>query len=264
MALCKEIYRIQTEDSSHENLPNPKILYRMLKDLIVNQRDMKKEIDSLKSKLNAQQKKNIISWLNEVTHKQSRLHENIQMGFSKWASNFSINSKNVSEVFEGDIIEGIKSVLIDKISCSSNDKKILTVLPIRAFSQKPNHLYIYDTVKCTSTDDTETFPNDEKSLMSEFKSKGKMTAWTWKNATNEDIEKMIEPIRRKLLMEFTQWQIKNRELIDSSDEMKEKEIEYILGFNSVRISLEKRIETIKKWMYNYIKDEQDFSSIDFS
>lgn len=253
VALCKEYHRIQTSDPENESLPPPKMIYRMLKDLIINQQNLEKEVLFLKNKLNLQQKKDIILWLNETTNKELVIHENIKMGFSKWASIFTIQQIHLKSVFEGGIIEGIQTILLEKIQDSS--------LPIRAFSQKPNYLYIYDIVPASGGGAAPVF---DKSINEDKNHAGKMTAWTWRTAKNEDIESFIENIRRKLLLEFTKWQMENRHFIDSSDEMKEKEVTYMLTFNCIHITLEKRIDVIKKWLYNTIKENHLVSSVDFT
>jgi hypothetical protein len=326
VALCKEYHRIQTEDPSNESLPQPKMLYRMLKDLIINQQKLENEVLLLKNKLNIQQKKDVILWLNETTNKQMTIHENIKMGFSKWGSLFTIQQSHLNSVFEGGITDGIQSVLLDKIKIGNEGESRETSLPIRAFSQKPNHLYIYDIVKQTKKNNSKilseqpvinsfsggaaetkdefietkltdlaeaqpkpnlnfsersvekcreigTYPSvlrtseDVPNWFSSDKSKGgsvNMTAWSWRLAINEDIEIIIENIRRKLLLEFTKWQNENRHIIDSSDEMKEREINYMLIFNCINISLEKRLEIIKKWLYNTIKENHVISSVEFT
>lgn len=358
VALCKEYHRIQTDESPNESLPSPKILYRMLKDLIINQQNLEKEVLFLKNKLNIQQKKDIILWLNETTNRQLTIHENIKMGFSKWSSIFTIQQKHLKSVFEGGITDGIQSVLLDKIN--SFGEREPKDIPIRAFSQKPGHLYIYDInistegvtgtkkdffgmhlpsritenkssstlisekpIKCKKNIKQKTKKEEKVNVMSgeitevnnnfyreqpevsinpppqstengdystvnlrdspeqslekdpfaitcedkhdeSLKNKGNMTAWSWRVAKNEDIERVIENIRRKLLFEFTKWQSENRHLIDSSDEMKENEINYMLTFNCINISLEKRLEIIKKWIYNTIKENNVVGCVEFN
>ena len=323
VALCKEYHRIQTEESPQENLPHPKILYKMLKDLIVNQRNLEREVLFLKNKLNIQERKDIILWLNETTNKQLTIHENIKMGFSKWISMFSINQSHLEKVFQGNIIDGIQSVLSEKINDATNERvgehqtltayegKISSSLPIRAFSQKTNVIYIYDMVKnkdisersvgelqtsrgwdpqntireniVDSTNpskpnehlhrsEADAHAKDNEDVLSrepcsnpliKLKSKGNMTAWSWRILKNDDLEKVIESIRKKILLEFTKWQIENRELIESSDEMKENEIEYMLKFNCIKITIEKRVEIIKKWLYDTMKENKVLTSIEF-
>jgi hypothetical protein len=281
----------------------------MLKDLIVNQRNLEREVLFLKNKLNVQERKDIILWLNETTNKQFAIHDNIKMGFSKWISIFSINQSHLEKVFQGNIIDGIQSVLSDKFENRRTFKEREAIeyspecnegefrdfqelakendsskpispeeLPIRAFSQKANVIYIYDTVKSKDSSDRTTGngepqdANSNESILSgepssnpliKLKNKGNMTAWSWRILKNEDLEKIIESIRRKLLLDFTKWQTENRELIESSDEMKENEIEYMLKFNCIKITLEKRIEIIKKWLYDTIKENKVLTSIEF-
>lgn len=273
VALCKEYHRIQTDDSSNESLPPPKMLYRMLKDLIINQQNLEKEVLFLKNKLSVQQKKDIILWLNETTNRQLTIHENIKMGFSKWSSIFTIQQKHLKSVFDGGIIDGIQSVLLDKIN--SFGEREPKDIPIRAFLQKPGHLYIYDiniSTREVTGQKNEIFSiilphrdiDTTGELPEKVQNKGNMTAWSWRVAKNEDIEIIIENIRRKLLFEFTKWQTENRHLIDSSDEMKENEINYMLTFNCINISLEKRLENIKKWIYNTIKENSVVGCVEFN
>ena len=46
--------------------------------------------------------------------------------------------------------------------------------------------------------------------------------------------------------------------------MKENEINYMLTFNCINISLEKRLENIKKWIYNTIKENNVVGCVEFN
>jgi len=237
--LCKEYYKIQNSDENIETIPRPNIMYKIIRDLALRVESLENKNRILEMKLGSHEKKTIISYLNQRTTAALLLPENIKMGFSKWILHFNVQFSNLKCVFDKDLTEGIKSVILDLIGKDKN------IQPICAFTQKPNHLYVYDIVE------THTPANTSG-----------MSSWSWKVLRNDELSIFIEKIRKKILLEFTKW---HRENINSfsTEEEKEEDLNNMLKINGNKVSLEKRVDTIKKWLYCHLEQQISISSVEF-
>jgi hypothetical protein len=139
--------------------------------------------------------------------------------YSEWVESITVNYENLFKVFEEDLIEGIKHVLSSKIDSMKKS-------PVCAFTQKTNTIYIYDES-------------------------------AWRNMNNEDLEKMIYHLNKLFLKEFIKWQKENEEKISNSEKMKDIELSHMIKVNGYKISTEKMVGEIKKWLYSKIEQNLD-------
>jgi len=227
-----------------EEIPKAQVLYRIMKDLLSRTEYLENEVSVLKQKLNIQQKKSILFWLNERLSMQHSVSDKIKRGFSFWYKSFVITFAHLDIVFKYSLNDAIKQVLIEHIVRKNE-------IPICSFSQKPNAFYVYDKV-------------ESENKKTEDKKQQGMCSWSWKILRNSEFQEMIEYIHAILQGMYIDWQKENIEMIRRDDDKREMNIEYMLKVSGTSISMEKRCDSLKKWLYEKIEEKCDVSTIDFT
>lgn len=257
--ICNEYYKFQNDGSSAEQMPNTKIVYRMLKDLLQRVEYLEIDNQKMRTQVLKQQRNDILFWLNENISSRHSVPDAVKNGFVEWYRKFNIGYKHLEKVFHETLNESIKQIISENI-----EKK--TEIPICAFSQKHNTMYIYDKIEKkeeTSAPATElnvTITKDKPSMVKG----GKMTSWSWLVMKNSDLSLMIEFIQNSLLRQFIKWEDANMDIIELNEEMKELDIKYSVKINGDGISMERRTESIKKWLYEKLEVNHNVSTIDYS
>jgi len=146
---------------------------------------------------------------------------NTSKKFTEWYSDFNVTSEDLIIVFRDDLIAGMKNLLKKYIHTEKS-------IPVSAFTNKPNALYIY-----TYNEDI-NYPE-------------------WRIMNSDDLS--IYSLNRMFIVEFTKWQRENKEIIESSEQMKDTEINYMIKVNGMRLTNEKKMTEIKKWMYTELARE---------
>ena len=154
-------------------------------------------------------------------------HNSDRMSYDEWCRSLHISPDQLNDIFEGDMISGIKTVLEPYLTAENIHR-----LPIRAFHQKQNTLYIYNGP---------SHSNDEKG--------------GWKLAPNNVLEKIIYPLERQFLQAFVIWQKANQEKISLSEKLKDQEIEYMIKLCGSKNTIDKTSIILKKWLIGKIEEE---------
>ena len=131
--------------------------------------------------------------------------------FPEWSQSIQISDESLEILFNNDLKTAIKHVLenIDEHS------------PIRAFSQKPNIFYLYDT------------------------------ASEWRQMNPEEFTKFIEKLEFKFSKKYTEWSRKHQAEIESNEKSQQQALDYMAKVNGVRQGAPAhRINEIKKWLYS--------------
>lgn len=213
--------QLQSQDDfclSVETLPTQREMFDLMKSLALKCSDLEKEVVHLKQIVNVRQKKQILEWLN--TNRTV-----LPYTFTEWYSNIEVTMEDLEKVFQYDLDNSIQHILQHKIDG-------LKGIPVCGFSQKTNHLYIFDIIP------------DEK-------------AKAWKSITSTDIEKMISFISRKIMQKFLVWQKENQQVLSASQQSKDREIIYMMKVNGPRITDEKRNSEMKKWLFTKTEENLD-------
>lgn len=195
-----------------ETVPDIRQLYIYIRELASKCANLENEVAQLKQHANIRQKKQIIEWLN--------VNRPIHMCFINWIKTriHTLSYETLDIVFKNDLTEGIYHTLQSIIS---------KTIPLAAFTQKPNYLYIY------SDSDGEG---------------------SWRGMTTEDLEKMVFYISQQFLIAFVKWQKENSDRISKSEKLKDDEIMYMIKINGSKISMEKRCTEIKKRLYSLLEE----------
>lgn len=201
----------EAEADGREKIPSQQELLKIVQELVIRCNKLENDVHKLQQTGNNRQKKNIVEWLKKSPAPS--------MTVSAWFQSIIVTDANLDIVFSRDFTEGIKSCIQSMTNSSGNGADNL---PIRAFSQKPNTLYVYTT-------------NERNQL-------------EWSMVSNEFLQKMIADLSHKFLLQFIKWQNTNQEQIDGSETMKEKHIVYMSKITGARATNEKRSLDIKKWL----------------
>ena len=177
-------------------------------ELIKKNQKLENDLIEIKRWVNTKKKKIIIiDWLNN----------NIKpdISFDKLKNNFNIDDKELEIIFETNIIDGINEIFNNKIKSYDN-------LPIKAFEQKDNTIYIYN----------------EK----------------WEILSDENYILFISNLYKQIMTKFKEWQDKNEKNLYSND-FSDKYIKYVKKIMGGDIPIERQRTKIHRNIYNSIKSD---------
>jgi Holliday junction resolvase len=203
-----------------EKIPTMRELYSFIKELAFKCNHLENEVQQLRQTVNIRKKREIIEWLN--IHRANPQKKS----FTEWYKSLSVDFDLLKKVFDNDLTYGIKELLLKQLENKKDNS-------IAAFTQKQNMFYIFDA----SEENNQTI---------------------WRTMENEDIKKMIQFINKCFLKIFVKWQKENETMISQSEILKDQEINYMIKINGSKISMEKRILDIKKWLYNILEENIEF------
>ena len=162
---------------------------------------------------------------------------------------YGINVIFVTElfnVFKENLTAGIKLCILDRIKKEKKEN-----IPICSFKQKPKNLYIYSHSQ--KVRGSCTLDNSEKADLPFLQANLENEQYSWKIMTKDDYERMISTLLHQFIVEFMNWQDENRELIETSEKEREKNLRYMIKIHNVKTNEEKQNLEIRKWLYRSIK-----------
>jgi len=236
-------------DGQETNPPSYQELLNIVQELVGRCNKLEDDVSKLKSSGNIQQKKNILDELKNTVIPN--------MTCMEWVQTICVNDTQLNAVFERDIIEGIKLCIQNLFENGPNyhESTIDVVgrknLPIRAFSQKQNTIYIWNSV---SPEAKQPSSEDSKKISNELK---------WSVVSNEYFQSLLMSISRKFLIHFMKWYIVNKNEIDKCELKQEQHIVYMNKINSANSIIEKRSHEIKKWLFKLIERPLESNSFDY-
>ena len=71
----------------------------------------------------------------------------------------------------------------------------------------------------------------------------------------DDYERMISTLFHQFIVEFMNWQDDNRELIETSEKEREKNLRYMIKIHNVKTNEEKQKLEIRKWLYSNFEND---------
>lgn len=233
LACCQFFHCLRLKDDNEMNnyagrAPTHLELCQLVQELMNKVDKQEKEIQRLRSAWNTKTKKVVTEWLEQPSQLPLQ-------SFEEWWHTIIIEPEHLQQVFKYDLLDGIKMTIQHHLHLYGKTK-----LPIRAFTQKQMMYYIYTT-------DLEKKKN------------------VWRIMNNADIEKMLMYLSQQFLREFLKWQKTNSSF--SSDEetgnemQKEKELNYMIKINGMKMTNDKRATEIRKWLFPLI--EENIQHVDY-
>jgi nicotinic acid phosphoribosyltransferase len=216
------IKHINVEDiKDSESILTPLEMTKIICILTKQCRELMEEVSKLKKNQYTQKKKYIMEYLTEPRFK-------LDIVFSEWITRIRPTRENLLVVFEFDLMDGIKSIISPYLTNISE-------IPICAFKQKPNTIYVYEKNATTQ--------NNE-----------------WRVMDIQELKRVINKWANLLLVEFLDWQDENETLFQIQPQKKEESIIYSSKITGNRKSEESRCSEIKQWIVRKI--EQSIPNIE--
>ena len=119
----------QIQEDDYDSIPTVSELYKLLKEFAYKCDKLQQRVDKLENRQNVRQKKQIMDYLIDDTPPTTAV---------EFVRTFTITQAHLETVFDIDLTAGMKACL------KSNMNPQSVKLPIRAFAQKLNTLYIYN------------------------------------------------------------------------------------------------------------------------
>ena len=100
-----------------------------------------------------------------------------------------------------------------------------------------------------------TLDNSEKAALPILQENLENVQYSWRIMTKEDYERMISTLLHQFIVEFMNWQDENRELIETSEKEREKNLRYMIKIHNVKTNEEKQNLEIRKWLYSNFEND---------
>jgi len=170
---------------------NDCLLIELLKDLLVKYNKLSNEMTEIKKWMSKEKKQiNILDWLNN----HNPLDFQPISSFDGFINNFMISEEYIKKITTSNIldvylysIEDLFSTDTQDLTNSTTNPILQSSMPICCFNQKANVFYIYTEISSKST-------TSQSSI--EFH---------WREAKNEDILRIFNKIKNKLITELCKW-----------------------------------------------------------
>ena len=224
-----------------EKLPSQQEMYKYIQFLAVKCDRLQKDVDKLKANSSVRCKTAVLNTLNSSVI-------NITLTpYQEWINTFTITICHLECVFKENLTAGIKLCILDRIKKEKKEN-----IPIRSFKQK-NNLYIYSHSGVPLDTGATTPPFPDKTVDSPCKRE--TPQYSWKIMTIDDYERMISTLLHQFIVEFMNWQDDNRELIETSEKEREKNLRYMMKIHNVKTNEEKQKLEIRKWLYSNFEND---------
>lgn len=210
-ALCEMIKLASINENKEHLLDTPSTLdmWLAMKVLINKNTRLEKEVKKLRNWVGAQRRKlSVIDWLNERAPPE--------INYTDWVESITLDQEDLEMVFQHDFIGGMYHILCRQLPvCEGLD------LPIKAFDQKLNTLFIYNNKK-------------------------------WSVMDRDDFKKLVSSIHHKLHQQFNIYNKKNEHLINnfSKNDIWYKNVSKVMGGPS---TYDVSVGKINFKVYNYLK-----------
>ena len=130
--LSKSSRERELELEERDATPSHRKLYELVLELTIRNAKLEEKVAELGKVVSTQRKKIcVIDWLNTNCHPTQT--------FEGWRKKVSVERKHMEGIFKYDYVQGMQYIFEESLPIGSENE-----LPIRAFDQKENALFIYD------------------------------------------------------------------------------------------------------------------------
>lgn len=191
---------------------------------------MRKEIQNLKTR----QRISMTKWLDKtkIPH----------ISFFQWIESIQVSQIHLEKVFTHDLLQGLKECIKDEIASYKYKEKLM---PIYAFTQKNKTIYLYDQI-----------------IQKTPRRLNQKDEFVWSLITTEHLKKAVSILNRKFELQYQQWQDNHSDLLDQSEEWKEKDMMYMRKVIGMADNEIQRNAKLKQWIYTQIHLPYQEVSID--
>lgn len=218
-------------DENDEDVPSQKILYKIILELSLKCNKLETKVNEMSKYITKKKQKiNILDYLNSETYNSNNkpmlLFENI-------TELICVEQSDIEMLFHNGFIQTMNHILSKIIYNNTDDNS--KILPVVAFTQKINTIYIY--TNATTTNDI----NDPK--------------LSWVIVTKDKFVRFLNMIQFKMSKALSEWRKKNAQLLNENDS---QSILYDKTFSKLMEPDFKTDATYNKYynnIYNKIKTE---------
>lgn len=202
------------ENEIYDSIPNMREMYNIIQQLIVKNDKLEKQVNKMSSWIHNNKKKiNVIDWLNDNSKPLS--------DYNSWIETIDITANDMETFVKYNYIEGINQI-IRKLIETSNINMDVQEIPIRAFEQKENSLFIFNGTN-------------------------------WEIMSSLQMEMIFKKISKGLLSQLKAWQDKNKHRLSGDSSFSDIYIQYVKKIIAGDMSREQQQYKIKQCFYNNLK-----------
>jgi len=215
--MCEFINRpkIQRDrDSENNETPiSPKDMHYLLREMMQEIKTLRTKVTKLESVARTKKTRIIAQWLNDNPQKTPA------MNLYEWTAKFDVDDECMDRVYRENIYDAVLFCVQRELALFKTDNA-----PIRAFTQKPNTIYVYSLDDANQT-------------------------CSWKILSGGEMERWISHIIHRFLVEFTKKQAEKIDEIYSNRKAEEKHNIMMLKLNGREI----HVSEFKKWLFPKIE-----------
>jgi len=216
------------EIEAFEQLPTSQEMYHLMQHLALEVSTLRNEVAHLRQITTTKKRRMILDWL------QSSSNRSIipSLSLVDWTKETPVSAQHLSVVFSVDLVEGMKTAISAHIDAYRG-----RILPICAFHQKPGTLFVYHKPRSL---DPVAHDDEDSSIK-------------WRIMTADDFDRWMERLSNRFMQVFLEWQMQHSQLISSSMEEKEKNLDNMRKINGLsRAHEERRRAELRKWLFTYL------------
>ena len=215
--ICTMIHSAEqtTSETLQISVPSKETMFQYLIHLTEKYQQLEKKMEKMEKTAFSVKKKSIKEYL--------QTHNPPSKNYSVWLSEIKVSSEDLNILFTENLLDCIKSLLERYIAKEENHD-----VPLFAFQQKANYLYLYDT--------------------------------QWRLMTQTEIENLVSVLSHRVLKKYMEWENVHRSEIENNAKMQENAMCYLSKANGIHCRFDIRVSEIKKWIFD--KVNQNFRNID--
>jgi hypothetical protein len=230
------------DDNDYDEAPSQKILYKIILELSLKCNKLETKVNEMSKHITKKiQKINILDYLNSENYSNNN---NPTLFFENITDLICVEQCDIEMLFHNSFIHTLIHILSKIISNNTDDNS--KVLPIVAFTQKINTIYIY-------TKSNETITNDVNTQKP-----------SWVIISKDKLVRFLNIIQFKMSKALSEWRKKNIQLLNENDS---QSILYDKTFSKL-MEPDFKTDTIYNKYYNNIynkfKTELNFIEYDVS
>ena len=202
--ICIYIHSLSTQHEKSVQIPSQEIMFQYIVHLTKKYEKLEEKVKNMEKMANYKKKMHINEYLKNT--------KKPIITYTEWVNQLEVSEYDLNQLFENDLKTCIKSVLEDMLDSD---------MPLVAFREKKNEIYIYD---------------DEK----------------WHAITKEEFNRLISIVSHRVLKKYVSWADKNKEIFDENPKNQELSMIYMCKANGLNVNIEKMTAEIKKWLFTHI------------
>ena len=225
--LCEVVNRSlnkHVDKPKNENVPSPETMYKIIESLTIKYNKLEEKMEQLQKWVDKKKKKiNIIEWLNE-NDKLTPSYE-----FDSIIDKLNITQTAVDYLFTNSFYDTVNEILSNFYnSNNSNSNQENNVIPLFAFNQKANLIYVFNK--------NDTVENN-----------------SWKELSKDQLVDFLDKIQTKISKCLKAWKNINEDKVRNDNKYSELYSKTIIKIMDVKFNNETTITRYKSLLYNKIK-----------